>query len=199
MSKKQETINTYNTSAIGLAKKFDDQGARIDDIEYTLSIVGKKNPFVFEIGCGNGRDAYEICKRTDHYEGMDISEQLLALAKEKLPNIHFILADVETFEFPKNINVVFAFASLIHVPKESFTVIMSRLFDSVTHNGLVFVSLKHADTYREVTKTDEFGTRTYWHYSQKDMEDVASGFSIVKTNVHDIRGQVWMEVLFQKK
>lgn len=199
MSDKQVTIDTYNKSAIALAKKFDAQGARVEDINYVFSMSGKKDPFVFEIGCGNGRDAKEICKRTNHYQGIDISEQLLAIASAKLPSQSFTIADVETYNFPQNIDIVFAFASLIHVQKESFGHIMSKLFDSVQPNGLVFISLKYADTYQEVTKTDEFGTRTYWHYSQKDMAEIASGFSISHVTIQDIRGQVWMDVLFQKK
>lgn len=199
MSVKKKTIDTYNKSADALAKKFDSQGARIDDIKYVFSMCGKSNPSVVEIGCGNGRDAAEICKHTDTYLGMDISEKLLEIAKKNLPGTNFVLADVETFEFPSNMDIVFAFASLIHVPKESFKEIMTKLFSSVQKNGLVFISLKHSNTYAEITKKDEFGTRTYWHYSQSDMEGLASGFTIIHTSIRDIRGQVWMDVLYQKK
>lgn len=199
MTLKEETINTYNTSAREIAEKFNSQGARIQDIDYVFSMQDTENPFVLEIGCGNGRDAVEINKRSTHYLGIDISEKLIAIAKETVSGAHFEVADIETYTFPKNIDIVFAFASLIHVTKESLQKIMAQLFTSVSQNGLVFVSLKHSEKYKQVTKTDEFGVRTYWHYSQSDMADVASGFIIEHTSIQDIRGQVWMEVLFRKK
>lgn len=57
MDKKNQTILTYNESATSLAKKFDELGARISDIEEAFALIQKDNPFVLEIGCGNGRDA----------------------------------------------------------------------------------------------------------------------------------------------
>lgn len=159
----------------------------------------KQNPFVFEIGCGNGRDAFEINKRTTHYWGIDISEKLIDLAKKTVPGVHFEVADIETYKFSKDADIVFAFASLIHVQKESLQEIMEQLFSSVAQNGLVFISLKYSDAYQQVTKTDEFGTRTYWHYSRSDIQEVISGFSVEHTTIHDIRGQIWMDILLRKK
>ncbi len=199
MSLKIQTIETYNTSADALAKKFDDLGARTEDINYVFSLCEKKNPFVLEIGCGNGRDAVEICKRTNNYEGIDVSEKLIDIAKMNLPTAHLTVADIEEFTFPPNLDIVFAFASLIHVPKESFKKIMAELFTSMEKHGLVFISLKHSTSYEQVTKNDEFGVRTYWHYSPSDLEEVASGFSIAHTTVHNLRGQIWMDVLYQKR
>jgi SAM-dependent methyltransferase len=199
MSPKEQTVETYNTSAEALAQRYNMQGARIDDIEYVFSMQDKQNPSVFEIGCGNGRDAEEICKRTDNYTGIDISEKFIEMAKTRLPGHNFILADVEKYNFPENIDIVFAFASLIHVPKESFKKITSKLFSSANTNGLVFISLKYAEIYTEITKDDEFGTRTYWHYSQSDVAELASDFSIVHVTIQEAVGQIWLDVLFQKK
>ena len=44
-------------------QKFDELESYVD-LEETFNLVGKKNPKVLEIGCGNGRDAREIIKRT---------------------------------------------------------------------------------------------------------------------------------------
>ncbi len=198
MSVKTETVDTYNKSARALAEKFNAIGPRVEDINYVFSHSGKTNPFVVEIGCGNGRDAQEIIKRTNNYLGLDISPELLAIAKENLPEATFTVADVEEFIFPKDIDIVFAFASLIHVPKESFLNIMEQLFESVTKHGLVFVSLKYSDVYEQVTKEDEFGTRTYWHYSQSDVQNLAAGFTVTHTSIQEVAGQIWIDVLYQK-
>lgn len=198
MNKKEQTVNTYNESAQALANKFDGQGARITDIETTLALVKKDNPKVLEIGCGNGRDAQEICKRTNNYLGIDISEKLVELARQKVPSATFEVVDIESFEFPKELDAIFAFASLIHVQKNELRDVLSKAFSALNSGGVFLLSMKYAETYKESTKEDEFGVRTYYLYSQDDIKELSTGFTIIKNELHDLRGQMWLEVLLQK-
>jgi trans-aconitate methyltransferase len=199
MDLKSETIETYNASAQALAEKFDTLGARTEDISFTFSHCHKENPFILEIGCGNGRDAREICKRTSNYTGIDISEKLIEIAKANLPSQRFEVADVENYVFPENVDIVFAFASLIHVPTDSLKNIMKQLYEKMNAGGLLFISLKHSPTYAQITKEDEFGRRTYWHYSEEDIRSLSSGFSIESLSIKNLRGQLWMDILFKKQ
>lgn len=198
MDKKTQTINTYNESAKSLAEKFDSSGARLSDINETFALIKKDNPKVLEIGCGNGRDAQEILKYTDDYLGVDVSEKLLELAKQKVPNGQFIVADIEEYKLPTELDVVFAFASLIHVPKESLQKIFKSVSSSLNQGGVFRFSMKYAKEYMESTKTDEFGIRTYYLYSVNDINEIARGFTILKSEVGGFKGQMWLEVLLQK-
>ena len=198
MDKKNQTVHTYNQSATSLAKKFDELGMRVGDIEETFALIQKDNPFVLEIGCGNGRDAAEITKRTNNYLGIDISEKLIELAKQKVPHANFQVADIETFILPSDLDMVFAFASLIHASKEALARILTEVRIALNENGVVRLSMKYGDTYSETTKEDEFGIRTYYLYSQEDIEEAASGFRIIKSELNDLRGQMWLEVILQK-
>lgn len=199
MDLKQQTIDTYNLSADALAEKFNNQGARVEDIDLAFSYISKENPFALEIGCGNARDAEEILKHTDRYLGVDISEKLINLAHKRLPKATFEVADIETYQFPHGIDIVFAFASLIHVQKENMRKILQDVHDALNEGGVVFLSFKHSDAYIQVTKDDEFGTRTYWYYSEQDIREIAPQFTFEHVNIHDMRGQVWMELLLRKK
>ncbi len=198
MDAKQATIDTYNQQAQALAQKFDALGARTREIDEVLDIFRKENPFVLEIGCGNGRDALEICKRTDQYLGTDISHALISLAREKVPAASFEEADVETYSLPPNIDIVFAFASLIHVDKESLAKILKRIFAALSSDGLVYLSMKSADVYCKKLQTDQFGTRIFYLYSLQDILDLASDFLVLKTESSEKGGQSWIEVLLQK-
>lgn len=198
--KKITTIETYNKNAKALADKFDSIGPRISDIEEVLKSVHKENPFVLEIGCGNGRDAKEILRRTNQYLGMDISDELIRLAKEKNPEGVFIVADIEDYSFPNNLDAIIAFASFIHIPKDSFRRVLEKAFDALNPGGIFRISLKHADKYSEITNEDKFGTRTYYHYSEDDVMECAHGYDIQKIELNYITSQetMWLEVLLQK-
>lgn len=199
MDKKEQTIHTYNTTALALAEKFDNIGVRTDDIAETFALIEKENPFVLEIGCGNGRDAQEILKYTHWYKGVDISEKLIEIAKQKVPNGIFEIADLETYVFPECVDVVFAFASLIHTPREILKNMFTRLYAVMSERGLVRLSMKYADEYVEVTKTDEFGTRIYYLYSQTDIQEIVTPFVVVKNSLNKSQGQIWVEMILRKE
>lgn len=111
MKKKIQTIKTYNQSAAALAKKFNSMEGYLPDIERTFSLIPQKgNPKVVEIGSGSGRDAQGLLKFTNDYLGFDISAEMVKHAKELVPNGKFIVADVDEFDFPKEVDTVFAFA-----------------------------------------------------------------------------------------
>lgn len=198
MNKKQQTIDAYNAHAESIGWKFDQQGVRIHDINECFALIETPTPKVFEIGCGNGRDATEIYLRTKNYSGMDISEKLIELARTKLPNADFKIGDIETFEFPDNLDIIFAFASLLHVPKESLRQILARAYSSLNPGGVFRISLKHSPQYREVITDDEFGTRTFFYYSADDLEEMRGAFRITSLKIHELRGQKWLEAILRK-
>ncbi len=198
MDKKVQTIDTYNKSAQALARKFNDLGVRISDIEEVFNLLNKENSKVIEIGCGNGRDAEEIIKHTNDYLGLDISEELIKLAQEKVPQGNFLVADVTSFEFPKNMDIIFAFASLIHLNREDLKKVLDKIYRNLNSKGIVRISMKYSDEYKEVTKEDEFGIRTYYHYSLNDIKELSYQFHLLKNLENDLRGQKWIEIMLQK-
>jgi SAM-dependent methyltransferase len=198
MNKKEQTIAAYNATADAIADKFNAMGARISDIDEAFTRVEKTNPNVLEIGCGNGRDAKGILRRTTNYLGVDISEKLIDLARKLNPDGRFEVADIEEFTLPRNLDIIFAFASLLHVPRESLRNILAEAFEALNPGGVFFISLKHSDKYEEQTKTDQFGTRTFYFYSEKDLDELKGEFKTVWKKVHEVRGQVWIDMILQK-
>lgn len=199
MNKKSQTINSYDKNAKLFANKFDSFGARIEDIEETFALVKKDNPHVFEIGHGNGRDAVEIVKRTDNYLGIDLSEKLTEIARQKAPTAKFEIADVEKYTFPKNLDIIFAFTSLIHVSKESLQEILNKSHSALNDGGVVRLSMKHGENYAEKLKEDNLGTRTNYLYSKKDIEELSDDFEIIKSELRDLRNQTWLEIILKKR
>lgn len=201
MKKKQQTIETYNATAENMAKKFSDIGTRVEDIIQVFSYIQKDIPKVVEIGCGNGRDASEILKHTPNYLWIDISSEMIRLAKEFLPEAasKFVVADVEVCELPQWIDIIFSFASLLHTPKEKLQKVLGKILSVLNPGWIVFVSLKHSDVYQEVTKTDEFWTRTYYYYCPQDILDIGGKeYSWNKVEYQDLRGQKWFTIILWK-
>jgi SAM-dependent methyltransferase len=198
MNKKDQTVATYNAAAQAMAQKFRGIGARSSDVERALALVTAPEPHVLEIGCGDGRDAKEITKRTPYYLGIDISTSMIAEAKRYVPGAKFEVADVESYAFPKGLDIVFSFASLLHSDREAVGAVLARAHEALNASGIFYISLKY-DEYGEVTKTDEFGTRTYYMYTPALIRELAGdAYEVVFAEEQELRGQRWFTIALRK-
>lgn len=198
-NEKKQTIETYNKSAVVHAKKFDEIGARTEDTLKTFSFVNKPNPKTVEIGCGNGRDAKEIIKHTNDYLGIDLSKEMIRLAQQNVPDAKFQLADLEKFQFPKGIDVIFSFASLLHSDKESVGEVLKRAYGALNVGGVFFISSKYGHYHKETIDKEGHGPKTYYFYSPEELEKIApKDLKIIYQIVQNFKGQNWFIVIFQK-
>ncbi len=91
----------------------------IPQIIKNLNLSDRK---VLEIGCGPGLDTLLLAKEARKVIGIDITENSIRLASEKIkrlncPNIDLILADAEELPIKENsIDVVYSYGVLDHTP-----------------------------------------------------------------------------------
>jgi SAM-dependent methyltransferase len=201
MDWKAKTVQTYDDSATQLADYFKGIGARIDDIELALklAIVGRQQARVVEIGCGDGRDAKEIVARVSSYEGFDPSESLLKLARRTVPGASFVKATAQSYEYQPGLDVVYAFASLLHVDINEMPTVLEKVHTALRKDGILLVSLKERETYTEEVKKDEYGERMFYYYNPAILKDlVGSMFSNVHEAHQTIGKTQWFTVALKR-
>ena len=195
---KQRTINSYNDNAVKIAKRFEKIGISKEGIDKSFSFIKTKAPKVFEIGCGNGRDAMEIIKHTINYSGIDASNKFIEFAKSNCPDGNFSVARIEKLDFPEKTDIIFAFASLLHINDRSLSQIMKKAYQSLNPNGLFCISLKMRDYHKE-TKNDEFGKRTFFHHSPEEIKKFKKlGFNEAYFNFQKIPSGKGFIIILQK-
>jgi predicted TPR repeat methyltransferase len=199
MDKKARTTLTYNHSAIDLAKKFDTGKPRKEDIAKAFDLRGKKNPLVLEIGSGSGRDAKEILKNTERYIGIDIAEHMIEISKKKAPKGRFIHADVERFSFPKRLDIIFAFDSLLHICIHALEKFFQNAHKHLAKDGIVYISMK-TGPYHEETHVDCYGIRTFYFYEMEEVEETAKElFDVVYKENRDFDDEERFVMALKKK
>lgn len=184
-----------------MTDKFNSLGARAEDVERLFGFIEKENPFILEIGCGNGRDAKEILKHTDNYLGIDISEEFVHVAQEYAPDDKFEVADIENYEFPKNVDAIVSFASLLHSNRENVAKVLEKAHSALADDGIFYISLKK-DAYPEkgFTCSDEFGTRTYFFYTPELIQGLAGvRYQTAFVSEQNLRGQDWFTIVLKKQ
>lgn len=115
-----------------LAKIKDDYNLIAEDFSRTRAFVPKKlknwicqyifaGEKVLDWGCGNGR-FYQVFKNLGvDYFGIDISEKLIEIAKNKYPKAKFQVASSFNLSFPDNFfDKILSIAVFHHIPSEEF-------------------------------------------------------------------------------
>lgn len=198
MDLKKQTIDTYDRTAPDMAEKFAKRtNQRYQDIARAFAWCEKENPAVLELGSGTGRDAAGILRHTNNYLGIDLSEGMVEVARKAVPEARFACADIETFAFPKSLDIIFAFASLLHLDKAVVKRVLERAYLSLYQGGFIYISLKKAP-YEALTRTDEFGARTYYFYEPHDLEGMVPGFRTRWSDVQELPDQTWFTLVLQK-
>jgi trans-aconitate methyltransferase len=197
---KQITVETYDRRAPELAEYFRGIGTREKHIDYVLDLIGHpKDPRIVEIGCGDGRDAKSIVERTPNYLGFDISTGMIDIAKQYVPDGNFVVADAAGFEFPDDLDAIFAFASLLHLSKDEVRSIFSRAHIALKEGGVFYVSVKHAPAYHARIIRDQFGERLFYFYDEAQLGTLAGdGFEIVSSEIERKGNTNWVEMALRR-
>jgi SAM-dependent methyltransferase len=197
---RQRTVDTYDQSAVELAEYFKGIGPRVEDIRLAFDLAGNpKDARVVEIGCGDGRDAIEILKYAEHYLGFDISKKLIDIAKDKAPSGKFVVADATEFVFEDELDIVFAFASLLHLNKKEVKSVCAKVCAALKEGGVFYISVKSAPRYHQEIKKDKYGERLFYFYNDDLMKGLVGDGFVVSKLWHKMVGSTdWLEIILKK-
>jgi SAM-dependent methyltransferase len=134
-----------------MAETWEDWSSRVTDDprrDWLAELVGvlPAEARVVELGCGNGtRETRELAARTQ-LTGVDLSEQQLQRARERVPGAEFLHADLTTIEFePGSLNAVAAFYVFNHVPRELLSPLLERIHSWLASPGWLLASFGTGD------------------------------------------------------
>ncbi len=105
-----------------------------------------------DIGCGSsGRIIQCIQAHGYEVEGLDISEVMLSLARNKHPEVTFHQADIITWELPRKYDFISAWDSIWPVPLTKHPIVLEKLCAGLESNGILIFTSGGVDEPGEVT------------------------------------------------
>jgi SAM-dependent methyltransferase len=189
----------YNQAAAEYRRQYQLIPARVDDVDLALSYINVQRPVVLEIGCAYGREAQYILTKTPYYLGIDISSAYINMARAENSAGNFEVADVLRYEFPDGLDVIFAFASLLHNPKEDLQVVLDRAAAALNPGGVLFISLKRHDQYETDVLDDGYSKRRYYYYTRATVLDATPDTMSEVYYQEQSRQEEWFTMILQKK
>jgi len=182
----QDTINWYNKNA----KKYDTESVQnvkpIEQIDEFIKLIPKDSK-VLDAGCGPGRDTKLITDRGVSVMGIDLSTELIKIARKKYPNIKFIVGNFLNLPFPiDHFGGVWAHASLIHFETvEDVVKALKEFYRVLTPGGILhlFVREKTANKKFDIV-SDVLSkyNRLFQYFTKEEIEDYLKkvGFKVTK-------------------
>jgi len=105
-----------------------------------------------DVGCGcTGRFIDLLLDENFAPEGIDFSEKMITLAREKHPKVRFRQADICQLELSEKYEFITAWDSIWHVPLDSQKSVMTKLISSLNAGGVLIFSCGGLDNKAEDT------------------------------------------------
>ncbi|MCB1112947.1 MAG: class I SAM-dependent methyltransferase, partial [Chlamydiia bacterium] len=100
-----------------------------------LSYLAPKSK-ILDLGCGPGRDSKFFVDKGYEVIGVDISPQMIALARNSVPQANFLVSDIESLKLnDESIDAIWASASLLHVSKKAMSGVLENLYRTLKPEG----------------------------------------------------------------
>ena len=95
-----DTDNKFGAQFDEVAAGYDFMETIFNNNEWFLSKMPAGRGRALDVGCGSGIMAEKLARRFAEVDGIDISENMLEIARARrnLPNIHYALSDARDFE-----------------------------------------------------------------------------------------------------
>ena len=121
------------------------------------------------------------------------------MAQSEVKKAEFLCIDVMEYVFPQSIDMIFAFASLLHLNKDDFKTILDRIYESLVPGGIVFLSLKQRDQYSSEVVVDEYSSRIFYYYNRYIINEVNKDNFTEEFYAEQMLKEPWFTMILKKK
>jgi len=139
MDKSKKASSIYDKIAEPYAREFSKPSEYIEEFLDLLPEDAK----ILDAGCGVGADAGFMASEGFEVIGVDLSKEMLNIARQKFPQIDFKQQDIRKLDFPPNsFDGILASCSLIHIPKSDVPSLLESFHQILKKDGAIYIALQ---------------------------------------------------------
>jgi SAM-dependent methyltransferase len=124
---------------------------------------------VLDVGCGPGHVALHLASLGADVVGLDLSPEMIRVARERAPQLTFVEGDLMSPPFERgSFAAVVAMYALVHVPRGGLVAPLVALRGALAPGGLLLLSLHVGDEVLEPSELWGIPTDLAWHLQPFD-------------------------------
>ncbi len=208
MSRKND-INreTYNRIAEDWNKDHADDTWWIEGTDALVNMLPPKAS-VLDVGCGSGTKTKYLTKKGLAVTGVDLSENMIAVAQREMPGNPFYVADMHDLRgVPGEYDGVFVQAALLHVPKAEVDAVLDELLRKLKPGGHLYIAVKgrrEGEEQEAVVTEKDYGYAYERFFSYFTLDELNEYFrrhelTCVYEHTETIGTRSWLQIIGRKQ
>jgi len=205
----KKTIKTYNQIASSYVQATCTLQPKEEFSLFTQMIVSGKT--VLDAGCGGGRDCKAFAERGFHVIGIDLSTEMLKIAKNLAPGCEFLQADLRKIPLDNaSVDGIWCCASLLHLKRKDVYRALLEFKRVLKEKAVCCILIKRGTGEKFVKDSRSLGKPRFYSYFQPGevrMLCQSLGFDILiekastdsqTKDAFNFLGEDWLYFLLQK-
>ena len=140
--KSKIAVKVYDIIAKKYTEVFFEDFSDKEFIDKFLELLPKKGK-ILDVGCGPGNFTKYFLAKGYSAEGIDLSKEMIEIAKQKVPHGIFKIMDLRKLEYPNgSFDGLFAAYSLIHIPKKEIITTLKEFGRVLKPRGILFLAVQ---------------------------------------------------------
>ncbi len=189
----------YNDSAQMWAENWYSNESMIPFLKTFLGYVNKKSPRILDLCCGAGYESMRLKNLGADVVGLDFSDKELEIAKQKNPNIQFVLGDMlESYKYLGMFDGVACIAGIIHIEKSQLNLTFRNIAEVLKKGGYLLLVYREGDEAKQYSTYNgiEYERNFIYHKSKDILNAMDSNFEFVKTLESNDK---WKYVIYKRR
>lgn len=182
-SKNMIAVDTYNEIAQRYDTEFGNDYSDTPYIDKFLNYLeGKK---VLDIGCGVGNLTKYIFNKGFNVDGIDLSKEMLNIAKRKYSDINFFKMNMKDIILNKKYDGIMLAYSLFHLTKQEVLEVLPKYYNLLNNNGKMLLILQCGKGEKVIDEPLKDGLKMFInYYSLEEISEVLenNNFEILYTD-----------------
>ena len=148
-------------------------------LDYLADLTEEGQKQLLDLGCGPANLSYYLDKQIDGLKitGIDLSEKMISLAKQNLPEGKFITSDIMDLpEFNHQFDIILLGFIIPYLSPVETQSLLATLSDLISESGLLYISAIDAKLTSDDKETKPNAFKQYL-YGHDDLEQILSKHS----------------------
>lgn len=199
---KRDVKDFYNKTAQQWADKF---YADDEHLPVLLDFMGRL-PYcsrVLDLCCGAGYDSMRLAQMSASVVGIDLSEESIAIAKERNPKIPFYVGNMlDDYSDIGHVDAIICLAGLVHLPEEQLRMAFERMAQVMAPGGVVLLMVRDGegriDRMSDVVVDGEEYDRSFYAHTLEELNAHSDELFVFDRVIGDPEESIWVNYVFKR-